>query len=221
MLIVALDSASAHESVAVLRDECLLCEVQLEPTALPSRRLLSATAQLLESAGLAPGDVDGWVVGAGPGSFTGLRVALATVAGLAFGSARPCLGLSNLAALGHWAGGQGQPIAALIDAGRDEVYAALYDAHGAALIEPCRTPPAAFAADLPQTLVFAGDGAERYRELLAHLRPRARFQPGPAFLARSLALLARPSFERGAGGPAQALRPIYLREAHIRGAAAT
>jgi tRNA threonylcarbamoyladenosine biosynthesis protein TsaB len=218
MLIVALDSATAHESVALLRDGHLLGEACLDVAALPSRRLLPEVTRLLEAAGLGARDVDGWVVGAGPGSFTGLRVALATVAGLAFGTGRPCLGLSNLAALGHWAGARGLPVAALIDAGRDEVYAALYDSQGAPVIAPERARPAAFAARLPEAVLFAGDGAERYRALLEEARPGACFQLGPAFLAHSLAQLARAAFAGGAGVPAEALRPHYLRDAHIRGA---
>ncbi len=219
MLIAALDSATAYESVALLHDEHLLGEAHLEVATLPSRRLLPALGHLLESAGLATHAIEAWVVGSGPGSFTGLRVALATVQGLAFGSERPCLGISNLEALGHWAGGQDRPVAALIDAGRGEVYAALYDAHGNALRAPERLTPGAFVAGLPESLVYAGDGAERYRDLLAAARPRADFQSGAPFLAQSLARLAQAALARGAGGPADALRPQYLREAHIRGSA--
>lgn len=219
MLVLGVDSCTARESAALVRDGRVLGEVRLDTGDVASRRLLPAAAFLLESAGVTPAQLDGLAVTVGPGSFTGLRVGLATVQGLALAAGKPCVGVTSLEALGQLGADSGLPVAALIDALRDEVYAALYDARGGEVVAPCRERPDEFAARLPDEVLLVGDGAERWRARLLELRPRARLRAEPPFLAAAVARLGHARLARGEGVPVDELRPFYLREAHIRAVA--
>ncbi len=217
LLVLGLDSSTSRESVAVVRDGRVLVEVRLDMHDVASRRLLPAAVFALESCGLNVSQLDGLAVALGPGSFTGLRVALGTLQGLALGSDRPCVGVSSLAALGAAAAADGLPVAAWIDALRGEVYAEHFDAQGRSLGEARRATPEALLADLAPTTCFAGDGAEHHRALIAARLPGARFA-AHAFLAASVACLGALCLERGEGVAPEALRPLYLGEAHVRAA---
>lgn len=221
MLVLAVDSSTARESVALVRGERLLGEVRLDTADVASRRLLPSAAFLLDAAGVTPAQLDGLAVAVGPGSFTGLRVGIATVQGLALAAGRPCVGVSTLAALGESGAEAGLAVAAVLDALRGEVYAALYDAGGGERLSPCRETLEAFVARTPAEALFVGEGAERFGERILALRPRARLSRGPAFLAALVARLGRARLERGEGVPPEALHPFYLREAHIRAPAAS
>ena len=188
MLILALDTATAIATTAVVRDGAVLGERVSVPI-----RVLEDVDALLRDAGLEPRDLDGIVVGTGPGSFTGVRLGLGAVRGLAFALDLPVAGVSTLQALAA-----GAPDAVpVIDAKRREVFVE----HDGAIVA---LPAAAFEAP---GRICVGDGALRYR---AHLEatgaivppddderhvPRARFH---AALAGKL-------------GPADQVEPVYVR----------
>lgn len=196
MLILAFDTATSTSTAALVRDGVALGE-----RAVPSRGLLQAVDELLDEAGVAPGDLDGVACGVGPGSFTGVRIGLAHARGLALALGVPVAGVSTLAALA--AGGREEvgprvPVVAVIDARRSEVFALVGGA------EICVRPE---ELALPAGALAVGDGAVRYRELLEaagatvppdgsglHL-PRARFHAALA----------------GAYGEVDAVLPAYLR----------
>jgi tRNA threonylcarbamoyladenosine biosynthesis protein TsaB len=205
--------------VALVHDGRLLGEVRLDTADVASRRLLPSAVFLLESSGVTLAQLDGLAVSVGPGSFTGLRVGLGTVQGLAFGSGRPCVGVSSLAALGSVGAGQGRPVAALMDAARGEIYCALYDPEGRELLAPRRDSPEAFFDEVPADALFVGDGAERHAARIEERFPAGCRRARPCFLAASVARLGAELLARGAGGTPDDLRPLYLREAHIRAAA--
>ncbi len=116
---LAFDAGSPVTSAAVARDGVALAESSGESRSGPP--LLKQIDDCLQRAEMQAPDLDGIVVLSGPGSFTGIRVALATALGLRAALALPVLALSNLAALALHAGrGEGEPILALVDALRDE-----------------------------------------------------------------------------------------------------
>lgn len=174
---------------------------------------LHATA-LLEEAERAVAAAGGWeavgsiAVGLGPGSFTGLRVGIATARGLALGRGLPVSGVCTLDALGR-ALGKGL---AVLDARRGEVFAALYAAGGERLWGPLVCTPEELAArvgELPQPPPAAGSGAVRFRHELASRGVEVPDDADPVhrIAARHLCALAA-----GAGGErAGAVAPIYLR----------
>jgi tRNA threonylcarbamoyladenosine biosynthesis protein TsaB len=188
-LALAFDTATPVATSALLRDGELLGE-----RASRAASVLADADELLRSAGLGPDDLDALVVGTGPGSFTGIRIALAAARGLALALGIPVAGVSTLAALAAgWPGAL--PV---IDAQRREVFTLVGG-------EPVALRPAELTFE-PGT-VLVGDGAVRYRpELeaagaeippdrdLVHL-PRAGFH---ARLARDF-------------GDADLVEPIYVR----------
>src|SRR6185503_35254 len=143
MKVLAVDTATERESVALVADGVVLGEVRLRRVDTHSRRLLPAVEFLLSGLGLAPGDVEGYAVTSGPGSFTGLRVGLSTVQGLALASHRPCLGVSSLDVLAARIRGSAPVLVPWVDAYRGEVYGGLYDGAG----RPLGPPSAALPAD--------------------------------------------------------------------------
>jgi len=205
--------------VALVSGGEVLGEVRLHSGAGHSHSVMPSVAFLLESLGLGPLEVEGFAVASGPGSFTGLRIGISTVQGLALASGRPCLALCALDLLAARMRGAAPCLVAMIDAYRDEVYAGVYDPEGR-LQGPWRTEaPAALVASLPQEAAFLGDGAARYRDEILRLRPGAGFPERSLFLAGTLGLLAEPRLQAGEGGPAEGLRPLYLRPPQIRPAA--
>ncbi|HXV37812.1 MAG TPA: tRNA (adenosine(37)-N6)-threonylcarbamoyltransferase complex dimerization subunit type 1 TsaB, partial [Myxococcota bacterium] len=124
-LLLALETATAEASVALLRGGELVDEVAAAPGP-AAATLLPAIDRLLERSGVALAAIDAFAVSVGPGSFTSLRVGIATVKGLAFGAAQPVVPVSTLAALALAAGPTHESVVPLLDARRGELYAAAY-----------------------------------------------------------------------------------------------
>jgi tRNA threonylcarbamoyladenosine biosynthesis protein TsaB len=214
--VLAVDTTTANGSVALAEGGAIVGEVRLGGQETHSRTLLPAIEFLLASMGLAARDVDAWAVASGPGSFTGLRVGISTIQGLALASGRPCIGISALDALAARVAGAAERIAALIDAFRGELYVRLYDS-AASPLEAARVElPAALLARVGPGTAFAGDGARAHRAEIEAACADAVFPPGSPFLAGAVARLAIAGLGEGRGVAPEALRPLYLREAEIR-----
>lgn len=130
MLILAIDTSGRHGSVALCRGDANSFEL-LQMTPLDggtySARLIPTIDELLKASRLNLADIDGFAVVSGPGSFTGLRVGLATVKGLCEILHKPLVTVSMLEAVAITNGAAGQQISAILDAGRNEVYAGDYE----------------------------------------------------------------------------------------------
>ena len=189
MLMLAFDTATEVATSALVDDGEVLAE-----RASRARTLLEDVDALLRQGGANARDLDALAVGIGPGSFTGVRIGLATARGLALALELPGAGVSTLSALAAGAPGA----IPVVDARRHEVFA-LVDG------EPSVLAPAALTIE-PGT-VCGGDGARRYRDIFEaggavippddderHL-PRARFHAALA----------------GALGPVDEIEPLYLR----------
>lgn len=169
--VLALETATRLGSAAVGLAGRVLAEVTLGVTVRHSEALLPAIRFVLDRARLTPADLAAIVVGAGPGSFTGVRIAGATAKGMVQALGIPLLAYSSLAGLAAGAGRTGRPICALIDAHGDEVFAACYRFPGAGgmecLLEPGVLGIEALAARL-STLdpVWTGSAAQRFAGLL-------------------------------------------------------
>lgn len=221
-MILALETATLATSVALLRGEALVAEWTHVDARPHSERLLPAIDALLARAGVALGAVEAFAVSAGPGSFTGLRIGIATVKGLAFGGDRPVAAVPTLAALALGAADGRSPVAALLDARRGEVYAALYAPDGAPLAPEAVLTPEALAERLPPgTRLVAGEGSgEAAAAVAARLGEKAHVLPAPHGVARAYAVgvLGARALARGEGVPAARLVPRYVRraEAEVR-----
>jgi tRNA threonylcarbamoyladenosine biosynthesis protein TsaB len=212
MRVLALDTTTARGSLALLEGGELVAEVRVTSAALHSRWVFPALGAVLQANGLAPRDLDGLAVTLGPGSFTGIRVGIAAIQGLATGLGKPCLGLSALDVLASLS--PRRPVVALLDAWRNEVYAGVYTDHEAAA--PFAAPLEGLGARMPPRAVVLGDGAVRYRERLLELWPELEIALPDLFLAAALGRLAAPMLAAGRGRGPEALAPLYVRGAGIR-----
>lgn len=214
---LAVDTTSERGSVALVEAGSVRAEIGLlaGPGHGHAEQLLPAIELLLTQNGLALGDVAGYAVAVGPGSFTGLRVGISSVQGLALGGARRCCGVSALEALGHQARRHGRPIAAMIDAFRDEVFAARYAADGTSLEGPVLLTPLAFVERVPVGAAYLGSGVDRYADLVVAHDASALLQRPSPLLAGSVGLIAEERLARQEGVGPEFLRPLYVRNAGI------
>lgn len=212
MKLLAIETATRMAGVAAWADGRVLAERRQTVTT-HSEQLMVMVDEALREAGWAARDLDALVCGAGPGSFTGLRIGLATAKGLSFALGRPLALVSSLETLA--ARVPDGRVGAVLDAYKGEVYAGLYDVTAGvprALVEEQAWPPARLAEELAKhaPIVLVGDGAIRYPSLVALLSGGARLYdedgaPRPGDLARLGALrLAEGADDRLAG-------PRYLR----------
>lgn len=244
MLVAALDTATLTLSCALVdlsreTGARLRCDRTERSPAKPTEgkvgghgaRLPQALVELLEVEGIAIPDVEAYAIGLGPGSFTGLRIGLATWKGLAYANRRPIAGASSLAAMALGAAGDADPgalLVPLLDAKKGEVYAGFYRARGGGIVEiadDAALPPAALAAHVRPLLgpgeapAAFGEGYDAYEGVLAPSVPRLATQvrSPPAFAVAALVseILLRASYDQKA---LFALEPHYVRpsEAELR-----
>ena len=174
MIVLGFDTATTATAVALRIADGSSVELRDDPQpgAHPGHatRLLALAHELLAQAGVAWKQLDRIAAGAGPGTFTGLRVGLATAHGLAQSLGAQLVAVSSPRALAHAAEAQGiaTPLLAVIDARRREVFAGLYGAGAEELLAPRPLAPAAVGELLeePRPLSALGDGALRYRTAL-------------------------------------------------------
>lgn len=216
MKLLFVDTATSVCSVAVADGSRILAESLINLATPSSSRLADCIGQAAALAGCCLADLDGFGVTIGPGAFTGLRVGISTVKGLALAMGKPVVTFSSLAVLAANSPSFALPVCPLFDARKDEVYAGLYRCAPLPLpLRPdCVMPPAAFIASLTGPTYFVGDGAVRYRAMIEELLgERASFAPDWANLPRAAAVatLATRVLEQGGGiSPANVL-PVYLR----------
>jgi tRNA threonylcarbamoyladenosine biosynthesis protein TsaB len=224
MRVLALDSTTRAGSVALVADGRVVDERSGDGSRTHAERLPGELVALVDAHGLALADIDLYAVASGPGSFTGLRIGIATVQGLAFVHGRRIVGISALDALAHAASeavAPGTVIASWMDAHRREVFAAVYRVTAAApfsagrleeLDGPSVDAPASiasrWASTLPPPDMFVGDGAESCAREIATVFPNVRIV-APPLIAGAIGRLA---VERAADAvdPA-AVRPLYVR----------
>jgi tRNA threonylcarbamoyladenosine biosynthesis protein TsaB len=215
VLVLSLDTTTRTGSVAVVHGDRVLSEIAGDASRTHGERLPGDLKRALDAAGVDASAIDLLAVAAGPGSFTGLRVGIAAMQGLAMATGRLIVPVSALDALAA-AGADGEsPVAAWMDAQRGEVFAALYDSTGTVLLlEATADAPLetlrAWETHAPARTRFIGDGAARYAEIIRGARgAETGIQPAPP-LASVIARLAARSPERAV--LPHAVVPIYIRK---------
>jgi tRNA threonylcarbamoyladenosine biosynthesis protein TsaB len=235
--ILAIDTSTLETSVAVVAGTAAAPRV-LAASDTQARDHSSSVLQLVErmlaTASLGLADLDGLAIGAGPGSFTGLRIGMSTAKGLAFATGKPLWAVSSLAALaldvGHLDGvDPGAVVVPLIDARRGEVFAGFYRLAGGtaqALAEERVLAPEALSDAIAEvaraaraTRVLAlGDGLDAYADVLAAaLRGQIERVPGSRSTPSAVAV-ARLAMSGGVPDVAATGAPVYIRpsEAEIK-----
>ncbi len=186
-LILAVDTTGEFGSLALLRDDEVIEEMPLHAPKGFAQVLYGHLAELLERHALKAGDIDCFAASTGPGSFTGVRVGLACVKGLAEATGRPAVGISNLRAIASL--GSAPLRAAVLDAHRGEVYAAVYDSASCIVTPEVVAPFARWIETLPEgELEFVAYGLTL--PLAGTRFEQAAVQIAPSELAGAIARLA-------------------------------
>jgi tRNA threonylcarbamoyladenosine biosynthesis protein TsaB len=210
MRVLAVEASSLAGGVALLDDERLVAEYLLDVSITHSERLMAAVDRVLADARWTPRALGGLAVAIGPGSFTGLRIALSTVKGLALALGLPIAAVPTLDAMAAALPWAALPVCPVLDARKGEVYASLYRSEGGALRRDwdyLALPPADLAARLGEPTLVVGDGAARIDSPHARRLPPPVRVPSPACVgALGLARL-----RRGETVAAAELVPLYLR----------
>jgi len=217
--ILSIDSSAVAASVALTREKHLLGEFYCNVGLTHSQTLMPMVQNLLLCAKVPVSAVDLFAVSAGPGSFTGIRIGIASIKGLAFPENKPCIGVSTLEVIAcnlvHLEG----TVCAVMDARCGQVYNAIFKATGGTLSR--LTPDRAISIDdlaaecekYEKPLFLVGDGAK-----LCYNRQRfqglgAKFPPEPLLYQRAsgVAQVAAQDYEAGKSVSPAALMPVYLR----------
>jgi tRNA threonylcarbamoyladenosine biosynthesis protein TsaB len=221
MRLLAIDTATERCSVA-LRVAGQTIERSIELPRGHADLVLPMVDEVLREGGLQLRDLDGIAYGRGPGAFTGVRIAVGVVQGLAFGADLPTVGISNLAAVAQQVAGESDRILVCMDARMEQVYWSAFAR------EPCSelvTSLAPERVDAPDAVtdgnytVLAGTGFKAYPHLASRLvRPDRRVVETALPRAAEIALLAEAEFRAGHAKPASEAEPVYVRDqvAHVK-----
>jgi tRNA threonylcarbamoyladenosine biosynthesis protein TsaB len=217
MLLLAMDASTACLSLALTRDDGFHMEVGHRGPTVRAESVFAAVHRLFQDAGMRPAGLGAVVVGAGPGSFTGTRIAVAAAKGLAYARSLPLVAVSTLDVLAAGLPAPGFRVCPLLDARREEVYGAVYP-------NPHDGRPPGGYVNMPLTgfldllgdgpAAFLGDGALRHRQLIAErLGERAWIAPEECAYPRGLVLarLGRERLHAGETTDPCTLVPLYLR----------
>ena len=215
MKILALETSAKSVSTAVVENGAPLAYAYQCTGLTHSRTLMPMVDAMLKNAELTLGDMDAVAVAAGPGSFTGLRIGIAAVKGLAWAADKPCFGVSTLEAMAQNLAHMDGLLVCAMDARRNQVYNALFEAKSGVLtrLTPDRAiAVTALAEELrgeTRRLLVLGDGGRLCRDGLAQLGVESEL--APAQLLYQNAVGVGLAAEHGTPVSAQELAPVYLR----------
>ena len=224
MKILAIDSSALAGSVAVLDGDRLLAETFVNTSNTHSETLLPMAAEVLDRAELTADDIDLFAVTTGPGSFTGVRIGVSMVKGLAFGKNKPCVGVSTLDALAAGLKELKGIIVSVVDARRCGLYNAVFISDGARverltpdkldMPEDLASEVTALAKEKRMNIYFAGDGYDKAMSAAEGARVKPTPVPLRLTSAYCVAMAAIDRYESAADTSAftdTALAAVYIR----------
>ncbi|MBQ7717930.1 MAG: tRNA (adenosine(37)-N6)-threonylcarbamoyltransferase complex dimerization subunit type 1 TsaB [Clostridia bacterium] len=213
MNILAVESSGAAAGAAVLCDGTLRAEGYADTGLTHSEGLLPLIDSVLAASKIKIDSIDAFAVSAGPGSFTGIRIGIGTVKGLAYGNGAKACAVSSLEALCYNVPNSKGVICPMIDARHNEVYNALYKWEDGTLYELC-APRAIFVSELlkelPEGTVFVGDGALAYSAEIAENTVNSIITPPHIALPRASGI-ALAAVNKNFTDAAE-ISPIYLKK---------
>lgn len=216
MKTLSVSTAKREFSVALLDDEHTLYELRVSDGRQHTETLLLTIDRVFSMSDLSLEEIDLFACAAGPGLFTGLRVGLATMKGLAMVLGKPVVGVSSLEALAFSSGVLGLPVCALMHARLDYVYYGLFffppSKETINLDEESFCPLSHVLDRLPDEFIFfVGDGADFYREEINDKLKGRAIIGGPAEIrANAVGVLGLRSFRAGRGWDPRFLTPHYI-----------
>ena len=214
MLILAFESSAKAASVALCRDGHLVSQYSQCSALTHSRTLLPMAEDMLKNAELTIGDIDAFAVAHGPGSFTGIRIGVSTVKGLAWASDKPCVGVSTLEAMAWHGVSAGGYICPVMDARRHQFYNAVFVNGVKVTPDRCAAFENIYAElkAIGKKVLLCGDGAPLFKSLCPDdgdiILPPVTCTDQNAV---SVALCGYDAFINGKALKQNVLQPIYLR----------
>jgi len=221
MKILALETSAKAVSAAVTENGKVLCSGYQDTGLTHSRTLMPIVEHILKNTDLSMADMDVIALSAGPGSFTGIRIGVSAAKGLAFAADKPAVGVSTLAAMARNVAFADGLIVCAMDARRNQVYNALFEAKDGALTRLTEDRAIALAElaeelkDDPRPKTVVGDGGRLCFDFLSAAGISCRLAP-PHLLMQNAASVALEAEALAAAGKlvgAQELEPVYLRPA--------
>lgn len=218
MKLLALETSAKAASCAVLSDGVPLASAWQATGLTHSRTLLPMVEDMLRNSELKLEDMDAVAVAAGPGSFTGLRIGLATVKGLAWAAEKPCVGVSTLEAMAWPLAHLGGVTVCAMDARRQQIYNAVFSSEGGTLtrLRPDRAvsleDAAADLRELEGPMTIVGDGAALCRDYFLSQGISCALAPAHLLLQSAIGVgMAAWRLWPSGAADAQSLTPVYLR----------
>jgi tRNA threonylcarbamoyladenosine biosynthesis protein TsaB len=210
MRVLAVETSTLAGGAALLDGDRVVGQYLLDVSVTHSERLMVAVDRLLGDARWAPGDLEGLAVAVGPGSFTGLRIGISAVKGLALALSIPVAAVPTLDAMAAVLPFATLPVCPVLDARKHEVYASLYRWDGRAMRREwdyLAVAPGELARRLAEPTVLLGDGAGAIASPHARLAPPSHRTPSPACVG----VLGHARLAAGDAVAPADLGPIYLR----------
>ncbi|CVK21312.1 tRNA (adenosine(37)-N6)-threonylcarbamoyltransferase complex dimerization subunit type 1 TsaB [Sporomusa sphaeroides] len=213
MPILAIDTATLVSSVAIATTDTLVAELTIQTRKTHSERLMPHIASLLTMAEMPQTSLKAVAVSIGPGSFTGLRIGLATAKAFAYALKIPLIGVPTLAALAFACPAPGALLAPMLDAQKGNVYVGLYEWQDNTIVEVQPPQVKAFAeaqteiAKLGRPVLLLGEAAVMYRENIPNPAPAHVVMPR----AGSIAVMAQQLYAQGVRHDVASLEPLYIR----------
>jgi tRNA threonylcarbamoyladenosine biosynthesis protein TsaB len=205
--ILAIETSGAVGGIALLDNDQLLSESFFEKGMVHGRELAPSIEQTTKTYGIPLSEIDLIAVDIGPGSFTGLRVGLATAKGLCLGLHKPILGVVSLDAMAEAARGKGDSLCPLLDAKWDQLYGAIFTAEGRS--EIFSEKPEECVHKIPSGTTIFGTALEKYAELFRNYPTLGSefAYPKPSEIGR----IAARDYAAGRRDDISSLVPLYLR----------
>jgi tRNA threonylcarbamoyladenosine biosynthesis protein TsaB len=224
VLILALDTSSTSGSIALVSGSRLISEWTVGDVGTHADWLMRNVAAMLSSRGITPQEIDLFAATQGPGSFTGLRIGITTLKGLAWTSGKKVVGVSTLEVLARNFTETSMVVCPVLDARKAEVYTALYrteDGRPRAVLEDSALPPSELVArieglrsagEIRGPVLFTGSGLDVYGKTLLRDVEGAVAAPEPLWHVRASNVALAAVQEHGRAVQPTAFTPVYLRK---------
>ena len=220
MIVLSIDSATDAATAAVVSNDQILGEMNFANKKQHSVLIMPMIDELLKSLDLTIDDIEGFVISKGPGSFTGLRIGMATIKGLSLGSSKPYVSVSSLDSLAYNLYGANGIVCPIMDALRENVYCGLYKFENGEMIKLMDYDRLSLdelvskLKEFNEPVYFVGDGTKKYGELLKNSLENCFFAPNNLNYTRasSLGELGIKLLSQGISDDINISNPLYLRK---------
>ncbi len=217
MRILTIDTTTNLGSVALVEDNVLVGQLDLNLPLTHNQRLINTLKALLDFANITLDTIDLFAVVKGPGSFTGVRIGVATAKGLAYALNKPLIGINGLDAIAHNFPYTSYLICPIIDARKRQIFTAFYEAKDGQIkrISDYQSiTPESLLKGLRRKTIFAGTGVDVYQEIIKEkMKDRCLFPPAQLqrIHPQTIARLAQEALAQGENADPIAVVPFYIR----------